>query len=90
MIAIALREGGGPVVAAPAPPNFDDIEHQLQVRFSNRQGYDLVRIAQRVLREVGAEQVYEQILLLHPDETAEINAQNLINEIMNRIRNPRS
>lgn len=85
-IQIALRDGN----AAPSatPPNADQIEHQLFIRFADHQGYELVRVAQQVLREAGVDTLANQILELYPDESADISIELLMTEIMDRVRNP--
>lgn len=89
-IRFALREAGVVVPPVAVPPNADEIEQILQAQFADTQGYELVRIAQRTLREANLELIAEQIVELHPDETAEINTENLLNEVVDRVRNPRS
>uniref|UniRef100_A0A1I7TFV2 HECT-type E3 ubiquitin transferase n=3 Tax=Caenorhabditis tropicalis TaxID=1561998 RepID=A0A1I7TFV2_9PELO len=85
-----LREAGAEFNAVVVPPNIEEIETQMNNQILGRQGYDLVRIAQHILRDAGAEQVGDQLLEVFPDETADVSAQNLINEVMDRLRNPRS
>lgn len=89
-IRLVLREAGVVIPPAVVSPNAEEIEQLLQVRFSGNQGYELVRIAQRALREVNLEVVAEQIAELYPDETLEINVENLLINVMDRVRNPRS
>ncbi|CDH93242.1 HECT-type E3 ubiquitin transferase [Caenorhabditis elegans] len=85
-----LREAGAEMIAGANTPNADEIELQLNAQFAEHQGYELVRIAQRVLRDAGAEQIGLQIMEAYPDESVDVAAEQLINDVMDRVRNPRS
>ncbi|PIC34687.1 hypothetical protein B9Z55_014266 [Caenorhabditis nigoni] len=77
-------------IVPTASPSANELENMLRDSLANRQGYELVRTAQRTLRDANMEQVADQLVEIYPDESAAINADNLITTVMDRVRNPRS
>lgn len=86
----AIREAGAEINAAQAAPTVDQIEALMRTRFVNQEGYELIRIAQQILQEAGADQVGDQIAEMFPEGSANINAENVIPQVMDRVRNPRN